>query len=90
METEGCGGYKGGRSSYLALDVNPAESGCLLRFEQRSGLASHDGYVVRPLFEQILSSMVDDELGSVGIGLETEFFGDETKFYVGFIPVSHS
>ena len=85
---EGCGGYKGGRSLYLALDVNPAESGCFVRFEQRSGLASQDGYAVRPLFEQVLSSMVNDELGSVGIGLETEFLGDETKFYVGFIPVS--
>ncbi len=74
-------------SSYLTLDVNSAESGGPGCFEQLPSFACQDCDIVRPLFEQILTTIINDELGSVGIGFEAKLFSDESQSYVRLVPV---
>ena len=71
--------------SYLALDVNSAEGLSSGAIESLAGLAREEVDVGVPLFEQMLTAMVDNELGGIDIRLETEFFSDESEFHIGLV-----
>lgn len=58
---------RGRGTSYLAFDVNLAESRFPCIFEQGAGLATEEQDVVTLLLKQVLRIIVHDELGSIGI-----------------------
>lgn len=54
----------------LALDVNASKGSCFMTREDREGLATGEDEIAVLFRKKIRAVMVDNELGSVGIGLK--------------------
>lgn len=68
----------------MAFEVYPAggfSSGCL---EELTGFASQEDDLVFSLLEQVLTIVINDELGGFRIGLKCEFLRNVTEFQVRF------
>jgi hypothetical protein len=71
-------GIDGTKVLDLALDIDFAEGLGLRSFEDWACFPTNETKFVFLLFEKVLSIVVADELGSVAIGFESEFFGNES------------
>ena len=72
----------------LALDINLSKRGVARTFEEGTGFASQKRDVVRSVFQQVLTLLIDDKLGSISIRLETEFLSDEAKFDIRLVAAN--
>jgi hypothetical protein len=76
--------------SYLALDVDATKRLLPRLFKELTSLSGqHDDANVRTFLEQVLAVVVNDELGSIGIGLETKLLGDETQTDIWFVSAAN-
>jgi hypothetical protein len=62
----------------LALDVDLTEGRALCIFEELACLASEKSEPIFLLFKKMLAFVVVDKLRGIAVGLESEFFGDES------------
>ena len=77
-----------GKRSDLAFDINLSECGRSRTLEEGPGLASQESDVVRSIFQQMLTLVVDDKLGRISIRLESEFLSDEAELDIRLVSVS--
>jgi hypothetical protein len=62
----------------LALDIDFSEGLLLRSFEDLACFPTNETKAIFLFFEKVLSFVVEDELGGVAIGFESELFGDES------------
>lgn len=77
---------KNGPTSNLPFDVDFAEGGRPGSLKECAGLACQKGDVLLPVFEKMLAMMIDDELGSIRIGLKGKLLSNEAKLHVRLVP----
>jgi hypothetical protein len=76
------------RISYLAFDVDSLERLLSSSFEKRACFTGQEGDVLRPVFQQIPTMVINDELGSISVRLKPEFLSDETKLDIWLISAA--
>lgn len=62
----------------MSFDIDLAEGRDLRGFEERAPLPREEAESVLVALEQVLTVVIVDELGRVGIGLEAQLFGDKS------------
>jgi hypothetical protein len=77
-----------GKRSDLAFDINLSERGRSRTLKEGPGLASQKSDVIRSIFQQMLTLVVDDKLGRISIRLESEFLSDEAELDIRLVSVS--
>jgi hypothetical protein len=70
----------------LSFDIDLAEGRDLRSFEERTCLPGKEAESVFAALEEVLAVVVVDKLCGIGIGFESQFFGDESYLDVGFVP----
>ena len=73
-----CGGAQKLNWSYLTFNVNSAKGRNPRGFKQLASFAGQESDIFTSLFEKMLTVVINNELGCVGVGLKTELFGNET------------
>lgn len=69
----------------LALDIDDTMGRRFGLFEQQARLARQQPHSLILLFQQLRGGVVDDETGSLLIGLESKFFSNEPNTDIGFV-----
>lgn len=76
------------RISYLAFDVDSLERLLSSSFEKRACFTGQEGDILRPVFQQFLAIVVNDELGSISVRLKPEFLCDEPQLDIWLISAA--
>lgn len=71
----------------LALNIHFLESRGSGTFKKVPSLASQERNVLCAIFKKVLPLVINDELGSISVGFETELLSDEAQLDVRFISV---
>lgn len=74
----------------LAFNVHFLESRGSRGFKQVPSFASQERNVLCAIFKKVLPLVINDELGSISIGFETELLSDEAQLDVRFISVENA
>lgn len=69
----------------LALDIDDTVGRRFGLFKQQTRLARQQPHSPILLFQQLRGGVVDDETGSLLIGLKSKFFGNEPDIDIGFV-----
>lgn len=76
-----------GERSDLAFDINFSECSGSRPLKEGPGFASQESDIVRSIFQQVLTLVVDDKLSRISIRLESEFLSDEAELDIRLVPV---